>query len=51
MDDLNYPQQLSRSHKTEKPKLGEDRREQYMKKMSMHNNDGLAELVESMEPI
>lgn len=22
-----------------------------MKKMSMHNNDGLAELVESMEPI
>lgn len=27
MDDLNYPQQLSRSHKTEKPKLGEDRRE------------------------
>ena len=50
MDDLQYPQQITRPHNAEKTKLGEDRRDEYMKKLSMHNHDGLPEMAESMEP-
>ena len=42
MDDLQYPQQVARPHNAEKTMLGEDRRDEYMKKLGMHNHDGLS---------
>ena len=50
MDDLQYPQQVARPHNAEKTMLGEDRRDEYLKKLGMHNHDGLSQMAESMEP-